>query len=108
MMPFLQPVALTFRVPLPRITRDEPSFALMAAPSKASATASSDESSLAGSSLSVKVTVPWISSVTSVVFLQTTGAVDEEDRVRSFKMSVTPVVPFFTTMLPSLQLPVTV
>ena len=107
LMAFLQLLPSAVNVPVPLMVRLDPLLTFRAAPSKASATVSSAESSLAGSSLSVRVLVPSRIRFTSVVLLQESGAVAEDARVRLFSTRVTPVVPFFTVMLPSLQDPVT-
>ena len=106
--PFLQALPSRVRLPVPVRVRSAPDFTLMAAPSKASASAASVESSLAGSSLSVRVTLPEIYRVISVSLLQERGAVAELVSVRSYSTRVTTVVPFITVMLPSAQEPVIV
>ena len=107
LMAFLQLLPSAVSVPVPLMVSVAPLFTFRAAPSKASATAASVDSSLAGSSLSVMVLVPSRIILTSVVLLQEIGAVVEEANVRSFTTNVTPVVSFLTLMLPSLQDPVT-
>ena len=81
----------------------EPLFTLMAAPSKSLFVSSVD-----ASSRSESVLLPIRVRVTVLDFFTTTGAVVEEERVRSLKISVTSSRLFATEMEPSLQLPVTV
>ena len=102
MTAFLHADPSAVRDPVPVMVRDAPDLTLMAAPSKSSL------SSLAASSLSDRTTVPWTYAVTSVSLLQDRGAVELEERDRSCRIRLTPVVPFFTLMDPSAQDPVTV
>ena len=102
LIPFLQEEPFMFRVPLPERLRVEPDLTLIAAPSKSELV-----SSVEASSLSVSVDVPERLIVALLPFLITTGAVLEEESERLSKIRVTPVTPLSTTMLPSLQLPVT-
>ena len=106
LMPFLHCEPSAISVPLPVTVRLAPDLTLIAAPSKASATASSALSSSAGSSASVRVTVPVTKRVTSLSLLQHSGEPSVLVSVRSSRISVTPVVPFLTVMLPSLHVPV--
>ena len=105
---FLQAEPSAFKTPVPVMVRLAPALALIAAPSKASAIVSSVLSSLAGFSASVRVFVPVTTRVTPVSLLQLRGAEVVLRSVRSLRISVTPVVPFLTVIVPSEQLPVTV
>ena len=103
LMPFL-PFAVMLRVPVPQIVTCEPSLHLITAFSALSLSAYS--SSLFFSLSLSEFTEPSATSiVTSVDLLQETGAVSELSSSSPSRMSVTPVVPFFTSTLPSEQLP---
>ena len=103
---FLQAEPSAFRMPFPVIVSDAPDFTFIAAPSNASATVSSVESSSAGFSLSVRVTVPSAYTVAEASLLTERGAPYAEVRDRSFKIRVTPVTPFLTLIVPCVQEPV--
>ena len=107
LIPFLQSLPSAFNVPSPVITSVEPLFTLIAAPSNASAISASSEFSSAGSSRSVNVLLPSITSFTSADLAITSGAVSEAVRFRSDRIRITPSVPFFTLILPSEHSPVT-